>query len=357
MNINKKLFVLSTTMLLSLNLVSGFFKVVEQFLFEVDPRLNPQPVHVTPEESKCEPTQNLADTDSAAAVNEETNQIAPEEAQTPTQIDLTKSIIMSNNQGVSGLFEEISVKDTEQNKTLLEKIFFNAQPSILHSLIFHGFEKNFFKVADFIWAIEQYSNLSVDEKKSEQTPLKLLLNSNHKNASDILFKMLDAVEIQKVVTLSNHGLYNTGISMVTSLTSYIANPASKDERWNILVFIIENGYFDVLTMLVDKFPNTIKELLEKKSVSRSELNNNNTYESKEYTVLEWLMRKDERYIQSSRKASAKNNYYAQAAKIFAKKNLTLGAEKVKNASWNRLISILYVQQDINLQEHNEYFSN
>ncbi len=217
--------------------------------------------------------------------------------------------------------ESVKKASHYSNKTLIEQLLQdNPTKNMWKSLINHGFKKNAFTPSDLKWVLE----------KNEKCLLEIMLNNPQSKT------LLSDIAIEKEVYLS------------ASFSSSIGAD-SHSEYQNILVYTVEQGYISIFEMILNHFPNMIEEFNSITSVKRQELSPEG-YTEKIYNFTEWLMRKNNIYIDRNFYASSKNYYYIQAAKVIINKLLASEdkQEKVKNIdkNWAIITALLFKQSDI-----------
>jgi hypothetical protein len=238
-----------------------------------------------------------------------------EEQENITQNILSLSTIELGESFALSFDESIKKASHYSNKALIEQLLQdNPTKNMWKSLINHGFKKDAFTPSDLKWVLE----------KNEKCLLEIMLSNPQSK------ELLTDIVIEKEVYLS------------ASFSSSIGAD-SHSEYQNILVYTVEQGYILIFEMILNYFPDLIKEFNSLNSVKRQERSAEG-YVEKEYTFNEWLTRKNNIYINRNCYAGSKNYYYIEAAKVII--NKLLETNKNIDKSWASIITLLFKQNDL-----------
>ena len=112
--------------------------------------------------------------------------------------------------------------------------------------------------------------------------------------------------------------------------------------------LIEVSEIDLFKQALDNFKSLFNRLDKGQCVTRTELVNNE-YQEVSYTVLQWLLRKEQIYVKTSSYAHKKSGNYVLAAKVIIdyliKNNIS-----TNNPDFKLLATTLFQEKDLSLED-------
>lgn len=174
------------------------------------------------------------------------------------------------------------------------------------SLVSYGFRKNGFTSADLQWVINEFSRPYYLTKEKAKNLFKIVFDMNSAEAKkdhrrSALVELLTKVDIRKQAYFE-------------SLKVYMGADSHSEDQ-NLLVATIESGYLDAFSSLLESFPELVKKIVTEPAVTRNEYKGKKEskyeYELKKYTLVEFLMRRQNSYLIA-------NQYYIDAGRAIIK---------------------------------------
>lgn len=220
------------------------------------------------------------------------------------------SVIFHKNQGVEVLFNHLQDKSKENGKTLIETMLESERAIGFHDAIIRlAFNENKITPKDLMYVIKQYS---INEGKEP--------NSTNLFMDCIIHRLDDREKAPKIRELLKE----------VSLQKKDGNewgkewgPDSVNEKHNVLVSSIEEGYFDAFRLIIEKF--SLGDLTSIIAVTRDKKTGTSgylgfrefTYEPVKYTLIQWLLRDKNNNEHYYFAGAASKDAYVKAGAILA----------------------------------------
>lgn len=240
---------------------------------------------------------------------------------------LTSSTLQMCDETINKYLENIIKQAHEKTENLLPKIINEHSNPIFWPVILKAaLKKQALNNKDFLW----------------------LLNKNNKYRDEILKIIFSLNEdfsylFSEVDILKEHYFSDSVLNRM--------NANSYNEKQNLLVYLIENSNIDLFKQVLDKFKSLFDAVDKVQCATRRELVNNK-YEEVSYTILQWLLRKEQIYVKTSAYAYSKSGNYVLAAKVIIdyliKNNIS-----TNNPDFKLLATTLFQEKDLSLEEFNK----
>jgi len=234
-----------------------------------------------------------------------------------------------------------AVDKTSKDKSLplIGHLVLSNNSEAWDGLIRYGFNQNGFTTPDLKWVIKEYSQPSLLKKDLAARLFEIFLAINKPEQRTVkIIELLTNVEIRK--------------QAYDGCKSYIGSHSHTEDH-NLLVEMIEHGYFDAFKKILEVFPELVKKLASETSVKREEYKGKSdesawvsykyVYETKTYNVIEWLMRNKSSYV-------TENKNYIEAGVIIIEN--VVKVLKDSDSIWE-LEQILFKADHIKKTLHNE----